>query len=370
MLNKNIIHLLALTKVAINSADKSVSIDGINQNSVDWNDIVNVSKKQGVSAILIDAIKKIPSDQRPPKPLLLQWIGQMAMMEQVYAKYKEQIASLAGFYKQHGISMLLLKGYGCNLCYPSPEHRPTGDIDIFLFGKKDKADDLVEKKLGINVRREYHKHSTFDYNGVEVENHAKFIDDVSHKSNLRFENILMSILKRGECIASPIDNVLLPPPTFNALFLLRHTGEHFASNEITLRHLLDVGTFFCRYHADIDWAFVFNVYEQERMMQFFNAIATICVEYIGMDAACFASNDKLYSYKTDTDLANRILYDIFEKKEILPMSTVGIDTWGKKIKYGVAKTMRWWHNRWKYRLVYNENLCQSFWWLARNRMNL
>lgn len=91
MLNKNIIHLLALTKVATNSADKTVSIDGIDLNGIDWNYIVNVSKRQGVSAILIDAIKKIPSDQRPPKPLLLQWIGQMAMMEQMYNPLAELI---------------------------------------------------------------------------------------------------------------------------------------------------------------------------------------------------------------------------------------------------------------------------------------
>lgn len=145
--------------------------------------------------------------------------------------------------------MLLLKGYGCSLCYPKPEHRPTGDIDVYLFGKKDEADDLVEKCLGIKVHREYHKHSTYNYGGVEVENHAKFIDDVSHKSNIRFEQILMSVLDKEECLKNPIDNVLIPSPTFNALFLLRHTGEHFATNEITLRQVLDVGTFFQRYHS-------------------------------------------------------------------------------------------------------------------------
>ena len=105
MLNKNISNLLALTKIALNSTDKSVSIESIDRDGIDWNYIVNVSKKQGVGAILIDAVKKFPSDQRPPKSLLLQWIGQMAMMEQMYAGYKEQIASLAEFYKQHDLSM-------------------------------------------------------------------------------------------------------------------------------------------------------------------------------------------------------------------------------------------------------------------------
>ena len=163
--------------------------------------------------------------------------------------------------------------------------------------------------------------------------------------------------------------MLLPSPTFNALFLLRHTGEHFASNEITLRHVLDVGTSFQQYHSQIDWPLVFKVYKEERMLRFFNALATICVEHIGMDAANFASDDKQYSYQSDTTLADSILSDIFEKKDVLPMTTAGIDTIAKKLKYAIDKSHRWWHNRWKYQLVYNENLVESFWWLARNRIN-
>lgn len=104
------------------------------------------------------------------------------------------------------------------------------------------------------------------------------------------------------------------------------------------------------------------------MLRFFNAIATICVDRLGMDAACFASDDKQYSYQSDTTLADRVLSDIFEKKDVLPMTTAGIDTINKKLKYAIDKSRRWWRNRWKYQLVYNENLVESFWWLARNRM--
>lgn len=363
MLNKNVSNLLALTKSALTNTTSSLPTDNIN-----WQSLYPLAIQQGISAILLDAIGLLPSETRPPKPMLLQWIGQSTMMERMYARHWERIGELADFYKQQGIRVLLLKGCGCSLCYPKPEHRPMGDIDVFLFGRQDEADILVEKQLGIKVHREYHKHSTFNYGGVEVENHAKFIDDVSHKSNIRFESILMAVLDKEECLKSPIDNVLIPSPTFNALFLLRHTGEHFASNEITLRHVLDVGTFFHRYHSKIDWALVFKVYKEERMLRFFNAIATICVEYLGIDAACFASEDKQYTYQSDTALADRILSDIFEKKDVLPMTTTGIDTIGKKLKYAIDKSHRWWHNRWKYQLVYNENLAESFWWLARNRM--
>lgn len=365
MLNKGVSILLALTKLALTNSTSSLPRDNIN-----WQSLYPLALHQGVSAILLDAIGLLPEDVRPAKPVLLQWIGQATMMERMYARHKERIASLAELYGQRGIRMLLLKGYGCSLCYPKPEHRPTGDIDVYLFGKQDEGDALVEKRLGIKVHRKYHKHSTFNYGGVEVENHAKFIDDVSHKSNIRFEQILMSVLDKKECLPSPIDNVLLPSPTFNALFLLRHTGEHFASNEITLRHVLDVGTFFHRYHSKIDWGLVFNVYKEERMLRFFNAIATICVEYLGIDATCFASDDKQYAYQQDPVLAERVLSDIFEKKNLLTMSTVGIDTIGKKLRYAIDKSRRWWRNRWKYQLVYNENLVESFRWLAKNRMKV
>ena len=280
---KDIHTLLKLLRFA--SFQDYVLPDTLLSDNIDWRAVYALALHQGISAIVLDGIGRLPKEIRPSKPILLQWIGQATMMEQMYAKHRGIISSLASVFAKDGIRMLLLKGYGCSLCYKKPEHRPTGDIDVYLFGRQDEADILVEKQLGIKVHREYHKHSTFNYGGVEVENHAKFIDDVSHKSNIRFESILMSVLDKEECLPSPIDNVLLPSPTFNALFLLRHTGEHFASNEITLRHVLDVGTFFRQYHSHIDWPLVFKVYKEERMLRFFNAIATICVEYLGLKAA-------------------------------------------------------------------------------------
>ena len=365
-MDKGQLSILCLVRLAIGASISKECSSVLDY--YDWNNLSVLSSKQGVSAIVLDAISKLPEGQRPPRPLLLQWIGKVAMQEQIYEKHKKAIEELAAFYEQRGISMLLLKGYGCSLSYPKPNHRPTGDIDIYLFGKQHEADELVEKELGIKVYREYHKHSVFNFHGVEVENHAKFIDDASHKSNVCYEETLMDVLHERGCLESPIENMHLPSPTFNSLFLLRHTGEHFAANEIILRHVLDIGTFFQKYHEKVGWGTVFDVYRKQRMDRFFDAIATICVEYLGMDASCFGSGDGRFSYHSNCDLAERILDDIFVEKDFLPMSTSGIDTWGKKLNYGIDKTRRWYTNRWKYELVYNESMLESFWWLARNRM--
>ena len=146
-----------LRLVRIGSALDSVMSDTVLLKDTNWQSLYPLALHQGVSAILLDAIGWLPSEMRPPKPMLLQWIGQATMMERMYAKHREKIASLAVFYRQHDIKMLLLKGYGCSLCYTKPEHRPMGDIDVYQFGKQDEADILVEKQLGIKVHREYHK---------------------------------------------------------------------------------------------------------------------------------------------------------------------------------------------------------------------
>lgn len=358
--------LLGLVKLVFQGSTSEVGATV--PSGIVWEKFMPLAIRQGMGAVTLDAIEHLPTVHRPAMSLLLQWAGHVAAMEQTYERYKAQMASLAAFYAEHDIKMLLLKGYGCGLCWPRPEHRPVGDIDIYLFGKHQEADALVRDNLGINVHHAYHKHSTFNYHGVEVENHAKFIDDISHKSNIRFEKTLMELLQAEECLPCPIDNVWLPSPTFNALFLLRHTGEHFAANEITLRHVIDVGTLFLAQHSGMDWETVFRLYRQERMADFFNGIATICIEYLGMDASCFMSTDGRFSYTHDKVLADRILADIFEQKKPLPMSTANIDTVGKKMSYALNKSHRWWKNRWKYQLVYNETLIESFGWLAKNRM--
>lgn len=340
--------------------------------SVDLAAVKELAAKHGLSAVVLDGLNEVRSKREDvrsnslqEKILLAEWIGEVHQFyEQRYEQYLQAIAELASFYKEYGIRMLLMKGYGLSLDYPVPEHRPTGDIDIYLFGEKERADKLIRKRLSIRVDEEYHKHSHFTFHGDTVENHGKFIDNITHKSNIHFENLLEELLKEEEqsLKGSPIDNCLLPSPTWNALFLLRHAGEHFASCEITLRHIIDLGTFFKAHHDEINWERVLEVYEDEGMKSFYDSIATICVRELGFEPQCFCE------YKHNAKLADKVLTDIFTTKKDLSKSMDGIDTIGKRVLYGIDKSQRWWQNRWKYKLVYKESLWNSFWGLAINRI--
>lgn len=342
--------------------------------SVDLAAMKELAAKHGLSAVVLDGMEVLRNNDNnnvnhnfnlQEKILLAEWIGEVHQFyEQRYEQYLQAIAGLASFYQEYGIRMLMMKGYGLSLGYSVPKHRPTGDIDIYLFGEKEKADRLICDHLGIYVDEEYHKHSYFTFHGVFVENHGKFIDDITHKSNIRFENLLEKLLIEEEhcLIESPIDNCLLPSPTWNALYLLRHAGEHFASCEITLRHIIDLGTFFRTHHDEINWKRVLDAYEDEGIKLFYDSVATICVRELGFEPKCFCG------YNNNEKLAGKVLADIFAIKKNLSKSMVGIDTVGKRVRYGIDKSLRWWQNRWKYKLVYKESLWDSFWGLAINRI--
>lgn len=347
----------------------------------EWHQAYQLAKEQ-VGAVCFGAVEKLSSAERPPFDLLMQWIGLAESQRRYYQHYKNVLERLASFYRKNGVKMLLLKGYGLSLDYPVPEFRPTGDIDIYLISEsgnifydgtiKEYADQMMESCWGIEVEREYKKHSHFAVDGVLVENHETFIDTDKHKSNVRFQSYLENLLtdkshgndaklKGDFLVESPIQNCYLPSATWNALFLLRHAGEHFATEKIAFRHLMDLGTFFQSHSSDIDWDVVLDVYKKEIMMDFYNAISTICIRVFGMNRDCFCG-----AVECD-DLADKVLRDIFTEYDSLPMSNDAPRKMGV-IRYGVVKSCRWWKNRWKYKMVYNESLFESFWGLAVNRL--
>lgn len=329
----------------------------------DWAKTIKTATSQGVLAVCYDAFERLRNQggSTPDVDTLMDWMAKTEHEKTLYTQYVDKVASLADFYRQHGIKMMLLKGYGLSLNYPTPSCRPVGDIDVYLFGEKERGDELVEHQLGITVEKGYDKHSSFHYKGVVIENHETYISNDTHASNVRLDAILKTQMNKDELIKSPIPYCYLPSATWNAIYLLRHAGEHFATNEIFLRHVLDLGAFYLRFYQDIDWERVLKVYADEGMMPFYDAIATICVRDIGMEAQCFKD------YHHNESLADKVLADIFAEKKELPMNGVGIRKMGRW-KYGFKKTIRWWHNRWKYKMVYNESMWQSFYGLAKNRL--
>ena len=318
--------------------------------TIDWQAVQALAIKQGLTAIVIDGIEKLPESLRPPKEVLFEWIGQVLQeYEHRYELYRRTIAEMAGFYNGHGLKMMVLKGYSCSLDWPKPEHRPAGDIDIWQFGEYKKADELITKEKGIKVNTNEHHHTVFYWKGFMVENHYDFINVHHHKSNAQIEKILKSL---GEDDSHFVDllgeKVYIPSPNLHALFLLRHAIIEFAACGLNFRQVLD-WAFFVKKHGDkVDWEWLYVVLDKFHMRGFFNAINAICVKELGFD-----SGDYTY-IQFNPIIKDKVLSELFspEFEGGKPTKLFPRITW---------KIRRWKANEWKHQLCYDESMWSAFW---------
>ena len=334
--------------------------DDITSTEYDWKAVLDLACTQGVDAIAADglqlAYERYPmiaaSLNRPEnKQTKYDLFGSALQSEVRYEQYRAAIGKLASLYETAGIPMMLLKGFGLSQYYPVPNHRPCGDIDIFLFGKQVEADRLMEEQRGVKINRSNPHHSVFSFEDFTVENHATFLDNNSHKSTPCIEGIIQELLQDPQpSIEVEGRRVFVPSVKLNSIFLLRHMANHFATEKITLRHLLDWALFIDNSSSEVDWGYVTDFAQRTNMHRFLSAVNAICVRELGLPEERFPVPCP------DEALASRVLGDILSPE------------WRNKLRYGFAKTRRLWHNRWKYRIVYDETLWESFWTLARNRV--
>jgi len=343
---------LSLVRLGIGNAS-AVRMPG----NIDWNALEAFAAQHGLSALLVDGLEKLPDFQKPPKFILLQWIGEVLQnYEYRYESYCHAISEMAEFYNSHGFKMMVLKGYACSLDWPKPEHRPCGDIDIWQFGRQKEADKLLAKEKGIEIDNSHHHHSVFNWGDFMVENHYDFINVHHHSSNVVFEKILKDHAQDDSHYVNVYGGkVYLPSPNLHALFLLKHTMMHFAAEGISLRQVIDWGFFVKTNGKEVDWIWLESVLDRFGMRRLYDVFNAICVEDLGFHVNTFPR------VQFDPMLKDKVLKDILEPEypEGLPKSVF------KRVTF---KIRRWRGNAWKHKLSYNDSMWSAFWSGAWNHL--
>lgn len=355
--------LLAILRIVVKKqADESIPSD------IDWEKLMNIATTQVVPVIVLDGLQYYHSIHPDYKPFAsfgmsdklqkrMQWIGQMMNFERMYAKHERAMTELARFYANKGLRMMVLKGYGLSLDWPIPNHRAVGDLDIYNFGKWKEADAFAAKQLGIKIDDGHEHHTVFNFNGVAVENHYDFINTKAHRDAPKIEDLL-KLLAEKDCKEIEIKGtkIYLPSADFNAIFLMRHMGQHFAGEHLNLRQILDWGFFIRAHHEEVDWNSIIGFLKDMGIYTFFNQINAICVDYLGFSEKDFPA------IRRNQELEERILMDILspEFDEEKPNGSLFTVVW--------FKLRRWWANKWKHQLVYKDNLPSIFATLALSHL--
>lgn len=320
------------------------------QNPIDWQKVKDLAERQGLGAIVLDGVEKLPEHQKPPKMFLLEWIGETLQgYDYRYDLYRKTMAEMAEFYNKHSYKMMILKGYACSLDWPKPEHRPCGDIDIWQFGQQKVADDTLTKEKNIKIDNSHHHHTIFYWNDFMVENHYDFIDIHHRKSGPKLEEILKELGKDDSHFDELYgERVYLPSTNLHALFLLYHTMLHFTSTEMSIRQMLDWGLFVKKHTKEIDWDWLLGLVEEFHLKEFFNIINAICVEDLGFDASLF------HSVQFNYEMKDRVLRDTLS-----PEFTEEEPKW--LLSRFFFRYRRWKSHEWKHKLCFEESMWSIFW---------
>lgn len=286
---------------------------------VDWRDVLNLAKMQGVAAVAYEAVQKLPEHVLPSKTILFEWFGCAYHHERLFNQQLASAADLAEKYHEENIRTFVLKGFSLAMLYPEPKHRACGDFDCFLKYESDaQCDDaapafemgnLIAEKQGVEVNRDYYIHSKFLYRGLTVENHQFLMAVKGDSKDKLYENFLREIIENDQ--PEYINGTWMESPSamFQALFILSHAKGHFLNEKITLRHVCDWAVVVDSYRNDIDWTEWKNLCKKFDLLKFGYALSRVAERVCGISLP--------FDCKEDIGNENALLNDILKPECVI-----------------------------------------------------
>ena len=220
-----------------------------------------------------------------PQTLLLQWIGEVQMIEQRNKEMNVFVAELMEKLRGAGIYTLLVKGQGVAQCYEKPLWRACGDVDLLLSERhyekaKEFLTPLAEK---IEEENEKRRHFAMTIEGWSVELHGtlrgsikridRVIDEVQHDV---FRDGNVRLWQNGNT------QVLLPRADEDVIFVFTHILQHFYVGGIGLRQICDWCRLLYTYKASLNCELLESRIRKAGIMREWEAFGAFAIEYLGM----------------------------------------------------------------------------------------
>lgn len=208
----------------------------------EWKEIFQLSKKQALLGITYKGVEQLPSHQRPPRQLILQWIAASERIKYLNEKLNTKAIEISQQFYNDGFRNIILKGQGVARYYQNKNlnlYRTPGDIDIWLDGKRKDIIDYVQRFLP-NSSIFYHHMDFPKIDGVEIEVHftPSWMNSyfTNHKLQKLFNNQRNVLFNRDY---THISELPVPTLAFDRVYILVHIYRHLFHEGIGLRQLLD-----------------------------------------------------------------------------------------------------------------------------------
>lgn len=269
----------SLLRTGLWDANLDTRIDG----TTDWQEVYRLATEQSVLGLVLGGLEH--SDEKPPQVLLLQWIGEVQMIEQRNKEMNVFIADLIEKLRKNDIYALLVKGQGIAQCYEKTLWRCPGDIDLFLSDSNYERAKSFLKPLASSVEEEYikEKHLGMTIDGWVVELHGHLFSGLSTRVERELDEVKNDTFYKGN-VRSWNNNgvqIFLLVAENDAFYVFTHILQHFYKEGVGLRQICDWCRLMWTYRDSLNYGLLEQRIKSAGLVSEWKAFGALAIEYLG-----------------------------------------------------------------------------------------
>ena len=275
---------------------------------VEWEKIYQLAQEQSVLGLVLAGLeqyKNLDVNLEVNQKLLLQWIGEVQMIEQRNKAMNQFVSELVRAMRKTGIYTLLVKGQGIAQCYERPLWRACGDVDFFLSNDnyQKTKDYLVPLASSVEIEGVYGKHLGMVVDGWNVELHGSLRCGLSKRVDKELEAVLIDTFNNGNVRSWNDDGVqvFMLGVENDAFYVFNHFLGHFYKGGIGLRQVCDWCRLLWKYRDTLDLNKLEARIRKAGLLSEWKAFGAFTVEYLGMPIEAIP----LLNYNFNTNLRKK-----------------------------------------------------------------
>ena len=272
---------------------------------VDWEKVYQLAEEQSVVGLVLAGIERLRNASlhlNIDQELLLQWIGEVQLIEQQNKSINDFVAKLIERLRREDVYAILVKGQGIAQCYERPLWRASGDVDLLLSEQNYEKAKKVLLPIAVDVEREYktfkHQGMTLD-GGYVVELHGTLHSRLSKRIDKGIDKVQRDVFYGGN-VRSWLNgrtSVFLPSPDNDVIFVFTHILHHFYIEGIGLRQICDWCRLIWTYRDSLDRGLLEKRIRKMGLMSEWRAFAAMTVDYLGMPKEVMPFYDSRFKVK-------------------------------------------------------------------------
>lgn len=251
---------------------------------IKWQEVYRLATEQSVLGLVLAGLEH--SDIKPPKELLLQWIGEGQQIEQRNKAMNAFIADIIEKLRKENIYTLLVKGQGVAQCYERPLWRACGDVDLLLSrdNYKKAKNYLIPFASSLEEENLSSAHLGMSIDSWVVELHGTLHSCCLSRMDKVIDEVQDSVFY-GREVRSWVNGrtqVFLPSPDNDVIFIFTHIIKHFFDGGIGLRQICDWCRLMWTFRESLNQQKLHKRLKKAGLLSEWMVFAALAVYYLGM----------------------------------------------------------------------------------------